>query len=162
MSKWRDPLFFISNLLFFIGMDKREDEELDRIKEKKLKEIMRDVSHKTEEVKPIIKPSGKPLDLTDATFKKFTEDNNLAVVDCWAPWCGPCRFVSPVIEELAGDYKGRIAFGKLNMDENNKVARQYGIMSIPTLLVFKNGKLIDQIVGAMPRQSLEPRIVRHL
>ncbi len=143
-------------------MDKRKDKELEIIKERKLKEIMRDVSNRTENEKPIIKPSGKPIDLTDANFKKFTEDNNLAVIDCWAPWCGPCRFVSPVIEELAEDYTGRIAFGKLNVDENNMVARQYGIMSIPTLLVFKNGKLIDQIVGAMPRQSLEPRIVRHL
>ena len=86
----------------------------------------------------------------------------MSVIDCWAPWCGPCRFVSPVIEELARDYVGKISFGKLNVDKNQRVATQYGIMSIPTLLVFKEGKLVDKIVGAMPRQMLEPKITKHL
>ncbi|MCK4439217.1 thioredoxin, partial [Candidatus Bathyarchaeota archaeon] len=90
------------------------------------------------------------------------EDNHLAVIDCWAPWCGPCRFLSPVIEELARDYRGKIAFGKLNVDENNKTAAQYGIMSIPALLIFRDGKIVDQIVGAMPRNMLEPKITIHL
>jgi len=143
-------------------MENRKDEELESIKKRKLEEMMRGIFGRTEKAEPTLKASGKPLDLTDATFKKFTEDNPLVVVDCWAPWCGPCRFVSPVVEELARDYEGRIAFGKLNVDQNNRVAIQYGIMSIPTLLVFKNGKLIDQIVGAMPRQRLEPRITRYL
>ena len=143
-------------------MNYQEDEELERIKKRKKEEKMRELSSRAGKAGPPLKAHGKPLDLTDATFKKFTEDNSLAVVDCWAPWCGPCRFVSPVVEELARDYAGRIVFGKLNVDQNNRVAVQYGIMSIPTLLVFKNGKLIDQIIGAMPRQRLEPRITRHL
>ena len=139
-----------------------EDEELERIKRRKLEEMMRRSAGRTEEVKPVSKNSGKPVDLTDTTFTKFVSDNAMAVVDVWAPWCGPCRFVSPVIEEIAKDYVGTIAFGKLNVDQNPSVAARYGIMSIPTLLVFKNSRLVDRIIGAMPRQKLEQRITRHL
>ena len=143
-------------------MRKEEDEELERIKRQKLEEMIARIG-RTEEAKPASRISGKPvLDLTDATFTKFVKDNTLAVIDVWAPWCGPCRFVSPVVEEIARDYVGKIAFGKLNVDQNRRVATQYGIMSIPTLLVFKNGQLVDRIVGAMPRQMLEPRIICHL
>jgi thioredoxin 1 len=88
--------------------------------------------------------------------------NPLVVVDCWAPWCGPCYMVAPVVEELARDHAGKILFGKLNVDENRRTAMQYQIMSIPTMLVFKNGKLVDRIIGAMPRQMLEPKITRYL
>ena len=143
-------------------MRKGEDEELERIKKRKIEEMMRSVSNRLEKENQPMKTLGKPLDLTDFTFKKFVEENSVAVVDCWAPWCGPCLFVSPVIEELARDYIGKISFGKLNVDQNKKVATQYGIISIPTLLVYKNGKLVDRIVGAMPRQMLEPRIAKHL
>lgn len=104
----------------------------------------------------------KPIEVSDATFKEMIQNNPLVVVDCWAPWCSPCYMVAPVIEEMARDYAGRILFGKLNVDENREVATQYQIMSIPTLLVFKNGKLADRIVGAMPRQMLEPKITRYL
>jgi thioredoxin 1 len=106
--------------------------------------------------------SNEPIELTDATFKEIIQKHPLVVVDCWAPWCGPCRMVAPVIKELARDYAGKILFGKLNVDENPEVSAQYQIMSIPTLLVFKNGKLVDKIVGAMPRQMLEPKITRYL
>ena len=143
-------------------MSKEEDEEIERIKRQKLEEMMKRVSGKTEETKVSSRISGKPLDLTDGTFTSFVKENAMAVVDVWAPWCGPCRFVSPVVEELARDYAGKIAFGKLNVDQNQRVANQYGIMGIPTILVFKNGKLVDQIVGAMPRQMLEPKITCHL
>ena len=104
----------------------------------------------------------KPIEVSDATFKEMIQNHPLVVVDCWAPWCSPCYMVAPVIEEMARDYAGRILFGKLNVDENREVATQYQIMSIPTLLVFKNGKLADRIVGAMPRQMLEPKITRYL
>jgi thioredoxin 1 len=143
-------------------MENIKDEELERIKQRKLQEMMRRTSNRDRNIVPGINASGKPHDLTDAMFKSFTESNPLAVIDCWAPWCGPCRLVAPVLEELARDYVGRIAFGKLNVDENKQVATEYGVMSIPTLLVFKNGHLVDQIIGAMPRQRLEPRITRHL
>ena len=143
-------------------MRKEEDEELERIKRRKLEKMMRSISGRTREKNASSKISGKPVDLTDATFTKFIKDNAMVVVDVWAPWCGPCLFVSPVVEEIARDYTGRIAFGKLNVDENPRVAMEYGIMSIPTLLVFKNGQLVDRIIGAMPRQRLEPMITRHL
>ena len=97
-----------------------------------------------EEPRKVKSASNKPVDLTNATFIDAIQDHPLVVVDCWAPWCGPCRMVAPVIEELAQDYAGRILFGKLDIDENQTVATQYGIMSIPTLLVFKNGRLVDR------------------
>ena len=143
-------------------MRKEEDEELERIKRRKLEEMRGGMFGRTKEVKPASKTSDKPVNLTDASFTKFVKDNAMAVIDVWAPWCGPCLFVSPVVEEIARDYVGKIAFGKLNVDQNRRVATQYGIRGIPTLLVFKNGKVVDQIVGAMPRQLLEPRITRHL
>jgi thioredoxin 1 len=143
-------------------MRRQEDEELERIKRRKLEKLMKKTSGRTKEAKPSSELSGKPVDLTDATFTRFVKDNAMAVIDVWAPWCGPCRFVSPVVEDIARDYVGKIAFGKLNVDQNRMVATQYGIMGIPTLLVFKNGKLVDRIVGAMPRERLEPRITRRL
>ncbi|MHA1631782.1 MAG: thioredoxin, partial [Candidatus Freyarchaeota archaeon] len=104
----------------------------------------------------------KPLDLSDETFSEVVSKYPFVVIDCWAPWCGPCMIVSPIIEELAKDYAGKIVFGRLNVDKNQRVPLQYGIMSIPTLLVFKNGKLVDRIVGAMPKSMLKQRITRHL
>jgi thioredoxin 1 len=104
----------------------------------------------------------KPIEVTDATFKEIIQNHPLVVVDCWAPWCGPCHMVAPVIEELSRDYAGKILFGKLNVDENPQVSMQYEIMSIPTLLIFKSGKLLDRIIGAMSRQMLEPKITQYL
>jgi len=106
--------------------------------------------------------TGKPTDLSDATFKDFVEKNTVSVVDCWAAWCGPCRMVAPIVEELARTYAGKISFGKLDVDKNPQVPMQYGIMSIPTLLVFKKGSLVDRIVGAMPKPVLEKQITKHL
>lgn len=103
-----------------------------------------------------------PVPVADNTFDKIIQDNPLVVVDCWAPWCGPCRMVAPILEELAQDYSGKILFGKLNVDENQNIATRYQIMSIPTLLVFKDGKLVDRIVGAMPRNMLEPKLTQFL
>jgi thioredoxin 1 len=139
-------------------LENEEDKELERIKRAKLQKIMKkSVASKKEKV--IL---NKPVEVTDATFKETIENHSLVIVDCWAPWCGPCHMVAPVIEELARDYAGKILFGKLNVDENREVSMQYQIMSIPTLLVFKNGKLVDRIIGAMPRQMLEPKIARYL
>jgi len=122
---------------------KNEDEELERIKQ----------------AKPAL---SRPIEVNDATFKETIQNHPLVVVDCWAPWCGPCQIVAPVIEEMARDYAGKILFGKLNVDENQKVATQHQIMGIPTLLMFKNGKLVDRIVGAAPRKILEPKITSYL
>jgi thioredoxin 1 len=137
---------------------KEEDKELERIKLAKLQEMMKKSKTSEKEANVL----NKPLEVTDATFRQTIENHPLVIVDCWAPWCGPCRMVAPVIEELARDHAGKVLFGKLNVDENREVSMQYEIMSIPTLLVFKKGKLVDRIIGAMPRQTLEPKILRYL
>lgn len=135
-------------------------DELERIKQKRLREMMRKVGSKADDSTdgwPTM-----PIELADGTFNEVICKYPLVVVDCWAEWCAPCRMVGPVVEELARDYRGRIVFGKLNVDSNVRTAQQYGIMSIPTLLVFKNGQLANQLVGAMPRDMLEPQITMYL
>jgi len=136
-----------------------EDEELEKMRQRKLRQLMKKTSETEKKKKSA---TNEPIEVTDATFKEMIHEHSIVVVDCWAPWCPPCHMVAPVVEEMARDYAGKILFGKLNVDENQEVAMQYQIMSIPTLLVFKNGKLIDRIVGAMPRQMLEPKITRYL
>jgi thioredoxin 2 len=104
-----------------------------------------------------------PVKVTDATFDMEVLRSPLPVlVDCWAPWCGPCRMVSPIVDELARDLAGSIKVGKLNIDENPGVASRFRIMSIPTLLLFKNGNLADQIVGALPKNSIMERLKPHI
>ena len=137
----------------------KKDEELEKIKQRKLRQLMEKTVETEKKKKPAL---NKPIEVSDATFKETILNHSLVVVDCWAPWCVPCRMVAPVIEEMARDYAGKILFGKLNVDENRKVATQYQIMSIPTLLVFKNEHLVDRVVGAMPRNMLEPKITKHL
>ena len=105
---------------------------------------------------------GAVLELTDASFDAAVSEHALLVVDCWAVWCGPCRMVAPVIEELAKDYAGRATFGKLDVDRNPATARRFQIQSIPTILIFKNGRLVNQKLGALPRAMLEPAIAKHV
>ena len=92
---------------------------------------------------------------------KAIKNNPALVVDCWAPWCGPCRMMSPVIDELATDLKGKITFGKLNTDENQDIAIRYQVQAIPTLLIFKDGKLADRKVGALPKKVLEGELTKY-
>lgn len=103
-----------------------------------------------------------PVKITDGTFDEFVSKYSLTLVDCWAPWCGPCRIVGPIIDTLAKEYKGRVAFGKLNTDENVATATRFGIMAIPTMLVLKKGQLVDQIVGAVPKAKIEEALKRHM
>ncbi|TRZ93919.1 thioredoxin [bacterium] len=96
---------------------------------------------------------------SDHNFKKEVLESNLPVlVDFWASWCGPCKMITPMIEELAKEYAGKFKIGKLDVDENPKTATHYGIMSIPALIFFKNGKVMDQVVGALNRSELKKRI----
>ncbi|DAC73342.1 MAG TPA: thioredoxin [Thermoplasmata archaeon] len=99
-----------------------------------------------------------PIHLLDADIDETIKKFPTIVIDCWAPWCGPCRMIGPIIEELAKEMKGKIIFGKLNVDENPLTSMKYKIMSIPTMLVFKNGSLVDRFVGAMPKEMLMQKL----
>ena len=104
-----------------------------------------------------------PIHLTDATFDQTIANATMPVlVDFWAQWCGPCHAIAPALENMAQEFSGRLLVGKLNVDENPRTAARYGIMSIPTLLVFKNGQVVDKIVGALPAPALRQRVLRHL
>lgn len=105
---------------------------------------------------------GKPQIVTDASFQQEVLQASGApvMVDCWAPWCGPCRVVGPIMDQLAAESNGRYRVAKLNVDENPMTASRYQIASIPTMLIFKNGALIDRIVGAQPKQAIVERLVR--
>ncbi|MCD6325645.1 thioredoxin [Candidatus Bathyarchaeota archaeon] len=135
-----------------------KDEELERIRRKKLEEMMKSL-RTSKEAKPKI---DKPIEVTDSNFYEVVKSGGLVVVDCWAAWCAPCRIVSPIIDELAREYAGKILFGKLNVDLNRKIPMEYQIMSIPTILIFKDGKLVDRIIGARPRRALESAITKYL
>ena len=105
--------------------------------------------------------NGKPQVVTDATFaaEVVSASSSLPVlVDCWAPWCGPCRMVAPVLDQLAAESSGRYKIVKLNVDENPRISAEFQIRSIPTLLIFKHGKVVDQIVGAVPKQTIAGRL----
>ncbi len=99
--------------------------------------------------------AGSVLEVSDANFQAEVLDSDLPViVDFWAAWCGPCRMVGPLVEEIANDYEGKVKVTKLNVDENRETAGKYGIMSIPTILLFKDGSVSKQVVGAMPKTAL--------
>lgn len=108
----------------------------------------------------IAKQDIKPVDVTDDSFARevLTTDTSV-LVDCWAPWCGPCRTLSPVIDELASDYANGVKVVKLNVDENPATATQYGIRSIPTMLFFREGRLVERLVGALPKQEIEKHLL---
>jgi thioredoxin 1 len=98
----------------------------------------------------------KPVDVNESDFSSVVLQSKIPVlVDFWAPWCRPCMMTAPILDELAGEYNGKVTFAKLNVDENNKIASQYGVMSIPNLIVFKNGKPAAQVVGNKPKAELK-------
>ena len=136
------------------------DNELDEIKRRKLEQLKKKYMNGDKNMEENM--PNTPLQITDADFDANIKKYPLVVIDCWAPWCGPCRMVGPVVEELAQEMQGKIVFGKLNVDENRSTSAKYGIMSIPTLLVFKNGDLVDNIIGAMPKEMLLGKLSSHM
>ena len=107
--------------------------------------------------------SDKISQLTTGTFKSAVASSTTPLlVDFWAPWCGPCKAIAPVLEELAVELDGKLTIAKLNIDENNEVAAEYGVRAIPTMLLFKGGKLVDQVVGMMPKAALKAKLAAQL
>ncbi|KYK29974.1 thioredoxin [Thermoplasmatales archaeon SG8-52-1] len=132
------------------------NDEIEDIRRRKMEELKKkylDGGQKMVEKNP-----DTPLTITDADIEEAVKKYDTVVVDCWAPWCGPCRMVGPVIEELAKEMQGKVVFGKLNVDENPVTSSKHRIMSIPTLLVFKNGSLVDRLVGAYPKEELKRKL----
>jgi thioredoxin 1 len=107
--------------------------------------------------------NGKAVTITDDNFDtEIAPGSGLAMVDFWAAWCGPCRMVGPIVEQLAGEYEGQVKVGKVDVDANQRVASRFGIRSIPSILFFKDGEHVDTLVGAYPKPALEQKIKQHL
>jgi thioredoxin 1 len=105
----------------------------------------------------------KPADVSDQEWDtQVLKSDKPVLVDFWAPWCGPCRMVAPIVEELAGEYEGKVTFYKLNTDDNVQTASKYGIRSIPTIMVFKNGEPVDQVIGFRPKSDLKRSLEKAL
>jgi len=140
------------------GVVNEADLEIERLKERKMREMEEDMK--------AMKAGGtegegmidSPLIMDDASFVETVRKYPLIIVDCWAAWCGPCKMVAPIIDELAKEYAGKVVFGKLNVDENPKIASEFGIMAIPTLFIFKNGEPVDVIQCAMPKPYFEAKL----
>ena len=133
-----------------------EDSELAAIRARKMRELMAGASAP----KPTEPGSSGPIRLTDATFDEEVRRPGLILVDFWADWCGPCHRVAPVLEEVARARAGSLRLGKLNVDENPRMPSRFQVTSIPTMLLFKDGRLVDGIVGAVPRAEIESLVAR--
>ena len=105
----------------------------------------------------------KPMEFNDGNFdKEVLQSEQPVLVDFWAVWCGPCKMIAPVVEELAKEYDGRLKVGKVDVDNNQDISMKFGIRSIPTLMVFKGGKVVEQIIGAVPKKNLVEKILPHI
>lgn len=105
----------------------------------------------------------KAIEITDANFEEIVKNSDQPImVDFWAEWCGPCKMLTPIVEELANDYEGKAIIGKLNVDDNMNISQQFGVRSIPTLLFFKNGELVDKQIGYVPKTVLSEKLEAYL
>lgn len=139
----------------FLRLESSKDAELERIRANKMQEL-------TVKMKDEKSVGNAPIVVDDEHFDEAVKKYSLMLVDCWADWCGPCRMLAPAIDELARDYAGRVTVGKLNVDDNPQVAERFCVMSIPTLLIMKNGVEVDRVVGAVPKELIEERLKKHL
>jgi thioredoxin 1 len=133
------------------------DDDLEAIKQRKMAELQKAAASKA-----LMSALAEPVVLTDSNFKGEIAKYPVMLVDFWASWCGPCRMVSPIIEKLAKEYSGRVAFGKVNVDENQTISASFGIQSIPTMMIFKGGKAVDIMIGALPKAQIESKIKQQL
>ena len=131
------------------GRSESGDDELQRVREKKMTELKRKSGE------------DKPAHVTDSNFNEVVGKNSLALIDFWASWCGPCQALAPTIEELARECAGRIFVGKLNVDENPQTAERFQVYSIPTMLIMKNGKEVDRIVGCVQKNYITAALNKH-
>ena len=112
--------------------------------------------------KELLRNIREPLNLEDSTFFQIINKFPIMLVDFWAPWCGPCRMMSPIIDQIGKDYLGKLVIGKINVDENPLIARQFSISSIPTLMLFKRGKEVNKIIGSVSRNKIDEMVKMHL
>jgi thioredoxin 1 len=129
------------------------DDELEAIKQRKMAELQKAAAGKA-----MMSALTEPVVLTDSNFKNEVAKYPIVLVDFWASWCGPCRMVSPIVEQLSREYSGKVAFGKVNVDENQMISASFRIQSIPTLMIFKNGRVVDMMIGALPKAQIEMKL----
>ncbi|SFM79530.1 thioredoxin [Methanolobus profundi] len=129
-------------------------DELESIRQKRMQELQHSLEQKQY-------PSST-VTISDALFDEFVSKYPLVLVDCWAPWCGPCRMLSPILDELATEMQGKVVFGKLNVDDEKMTAVKFGITSIPAMLIFKDGKFVDQLIGAVPKQNIIQKLQSYM
>jgi thioredoxin 1 len=134
-----------------------DEDEIEAIKQRKLAELQKAAAERQ-----AMSSITQPVHLTDSNFASETAKYPIMLVDFWAPWCGPCRMVGPIVDQLAREYAGRIVFGKVNVDENPLISNTFGISSIPTMMAFRGGKVIDVMVGAMPKGQIEAKLKHYL
>jgi thioredoxin 1 len=130
--------------------------ELDEIKKRKIEHFKKYYLKGEKNMQN--KSQDAPFDINDADFDETVKKYKIIAIDCWAPWCGPCRMMTPVIDELAKEMKDKIVFCKINVDENPITSIKYKILTIPTLLIFKNGNLVDRLIGAFPKDELKNKL----
>jgi len=134
-----------------------EDEELRLINEKRMKKLQQLINEKE-----LLRNIREPINLEDTTFFQTINKFPLMLVDFWAPWCGPCRMMSPIIDQIGKDYLGKLVVGKINVDENPLITRQFSISSIPTLMLFKRGKEVNKIIGSVSKNKIDEMVKMHL
>ncbi|MFP3197161.1 MAG: thioredoxin [Sulfolobaceae archaeon] len=127
-----------------------------------IEDLVKELSKRLEErAKNVINSQEVTVTITDSNIDDVLAKNNVVFVDCWAPWCAPCHLYEPIFKKMAEKYKDKAVFGRLNVDENPKTADKYGVMNIPTTLIFVKGKLVDQIVGAVEEEMLEEYVRKY-